>query len=142
MKRSLLLLPIAALAAACGEDYTHLRFDELTQPPLPVSMSRRTITIYEGTAVAARAVAMDDDEPMEEPPRVQLRPCDPEVAGVAPAPLDRDWYEGYANDDDRPPEDSAPAFVIWGAREGRSCLRVVLDGDDHGSIAVNVVRQN
>ena len=62
------------------------------------------------------------------------------MAGVARAPDDRIWHEGFAGDDDRPPEERAPAFVIWGASEGRSCLRVLLDGEDGGSIAVNVIR--
>lgn len=138
MNRSLLLL-FALAGTACGEEYTHLRFDELTQPPLPVSISRRSITLYEGTAIAARAVPMDGDDPMEEPPEVQLRACDGEVAGVARAPDDRAWHEGFAGEDDRPPEEKARSFVIWGTNAGRSCLRVVLDGQDHGSITVSVL---
>ncbi|WP_373044807.1 hypothetical protein [Vulgatibacter sp.] len=141
MKRSLLLLFLPLATAACGEEYTHLRFDRLTQPPRSFSATRRHVQLYEGSALAVKAVAMDGDDPMEDPPKVELWPCDPSIVGVAPALEDRHWHEGYEayEDDDDDPVENAPAFVLWGAGSGRSCLRVVLDGANEESISVEVI---
>ena len=140
---SLRFLALFALGTtACGEEFTHLRFDDLTQPPLPASTSRRHIRLYEGTAVAVKAVAMDDEDVMEEPPHLRLEACDHLTAGVAPAFEDRhDWYEGYG-DDERPPEETAPAFVMWGASAGRSCFRVIVDGEERSTVSVTVLPPN
>lgn len=137
MKRALLLLVVLA---GCGEEFDGVRFDLLTSPPTAVELDDRGIELGEGVAVGARAVALDDGEPMDEPPDLELEPCDPTVVGVAPALVDggeSDWENDHA-DDEQDPEESAPPYVIFGVRAGRSCVRVIADGREEFRIPVEI----
>ena len=113
MRRALLFASLALLAG-CGERYTHLAFEPLASPLPETELTRPWVgwnRVELGTAVALRAVAMDDDERLVSQPRIELTSCDPSILGVDPGPEEN-------------------SFVFSGASAGETCIRVEIFGEE------------
>lgn len=110
---------LAGSLGGCAK-FDHVAFSDVKGATDRAELSGAGITIVDGYAVAGTAVAIDSDgDPMEE---LTLHADEGGVIGVAPGPDEK-------------------TYVFFARGVGNGVIRVRVEGDQVGTIAVNVVAQ-
>ncbi len=116
------VVSLVALAGCDGQEYSHIRFEAVTSPPLQASVTSDKITIPAGIALQVLATPVADGVSYDSHDRLSLVSDDDSVLRVF----------GTA---------SRNQFVLSGFDEGSTCLEVRINGSREDCIRVSITAQ-